>query len=476
MILICCRIHIFADLQPYICTFEACEKKLVKYPTRKMWAEHEFTEHRVLRSWCCPECSESFSAAHDLDVHLKFHHSVAFTPAQLPMVLSAAETRRTLPIQIQECPLCKVVPGTSQRNFVKHVGRHLEAIALASLPREIDDDSDQGSVASNDGSQPPPGLDFPVPSPSPPFFVPPDFCHRTSLDGRDRELKLLDQKLFKERRQNGTTPVLIHGEPGSGKTELVERYIQLNRTKFTGGVFWINYRSVEEVHHVLRCIALECMTGYSPGPDIDLEALIVAIENWFKGFGNWLIVLNDLPVRWDLIRTPGITNARIFCPIRQQSSLIYISSSERIQSSDLPLEPKSLQVAPLGDIRDSSRELNIARSFTGKYQTSSIELDSIRHIPSGSGTIRLYTCKLLGCENLEGFTYPGGLRQHQRQVHLVTESDEDVSSGMARRLRSGNTKSTYVPTFLNFPLCFRSKHPLQKARKVSCKTVEMQRY
>jgi len=151
--LICCRIHIFADLQPYICTFEPCEKKLVKFPTRKMWAEHEFTEHRVLRSWCCPECSESFSAAHGLDVHLKFHHSEAFTPAQLPMVLSAAETRCNMPIKTQECPLCKAVPGTSQRNFVKHVGRHLEAIALATLPRETDDDSEQGSVASSDGSQ-----------------------------------------------------------------------------------------------------------------------------------------------------------------------------------------------------------------------------------------------------------------------------------------------------------------------------------
>ena len=147
--LICRRRHVFADLQPYICTFEQCEKKLVKFPTREMWAEHEFSEHRVLRSWCCPECTEGFSAVYDLGNHLKSHHSQSVTSAQLPIVLAAAETKTILPIETQDCPLCKVVPGKSQRYFVKHLGRHLEAIALATLPREADEDSELESVASS---------------------------------------------------------------------------------------------------------------------------------------------------------------------------------------------------------------------------------------------------------------------------------------------------------------------------------------
>jgi len=231
-------------------------------------------------------------------------------------------------------------------------------------------------------------LNFPVSSPLPPlppFFVPPDFCYRKSLPGRDRELELLDQKLFKERRPNGTTPVLIHGEPGSGKTELVERYIQLNRMKFTGGVFWINYRSVKEVHNDLRCIALEYMTGYSPGPDVALDALLGAVRTWFEGFTNWLVVLNDLHPKWGGIGLPRQSNFFIFSPSREHCSLIYISSNDLVQSSDLPLKPDSLQVAPLGDIKESSMELNTARSPTVKYQAS-IELGSIRNSSSNTSS------------------------------------------------------------------------------------------
>ena len=146
--------HVFADLQPYICTFEPCEKKLIKFPTRKLWAEHEFSEHRVLRSWCCPECTDIFSAAHDLEAHLKLSHRKTFALTRISVVLSTAERREAVPINTQECPLCKKLPGKSQRNFVTHVGRHLEAIALAILPRDTEEDSEEASVVSSDGSEP----------------------------------------------------------------------------------------------------------------------------------------------------------------------------------------------------------------------------------------------------------------------------------------------------------------------------------
>lgn len=431
--------HVFADLQPYICTFEPCEKKLIKFPTRKMWAEHEFSEHRALRSWCCPECTESFSAARDLEVHLRLQHLQAFTPAQLPRVLAAAETRSSLPIKTQECPLCKTIPGTSQRNFVKHVGRHLEAIALATLPRETDDDSEHGSVASSDGSQPVTGL---APLPSPPFFVPPDFCRRMGLlAGRGWELEQLDRKLFQERRPHGTTSVFIYGEPGSGKTELVERYIELNGMKFTGGVFWINYRSTEEVHNVLRCIALEYMKNYSPGPDVALETLLLAVRTWFEGFDNWLLVLNDLPDRWGF---QGLFVGPIFCPNRQQSSLIYISSSDQIQGSSLPLEPKGLKIFPLNETKHPSPELNLQRRPMGGDQTSATELGSIRQTLSGSGTIRPYTCPQPECINLQGFTHADGLRGHERRVHLMWDSNEEVTRTMPPRPNSGQSRKTDV--------------------------------
>lgn len=53
-----------------------------------------------------------------------------------------AEQRQKQEAEIQQCPLCLCTPGKSQRNFVAHVGKHMEAIALAALPRDDRSDSD----------------------------------------------------------------------------------------------------------------------------------------------------------------------------------------------------------------------------------------------------------------------------------------------------------------------------------------------
>ncbi|KAL9121958.1 MAG: hypothetical protein Q9187_001483 [Circinaria calcarea] len=64
----------------------------------------------------------------------------------LQVILNTAETKDAEPIEEQSCPLCKILPGKSQRTFAKHVGRHMETIALAVLPRETEDDSDESSL------------------------------------------------------------------------------------------------------------------------------------------------------------------------------------------------------------------------------------------------------------------------------------------------------------------------------------------
>lgn len=63
---------------------------------------------------------------------------------------------------------------------------------------------------------------------------------------RLRELQELDRKLFDKRRQDGTACVLVHGQPGAGKSHLVRQYVNKNRNKFTGGVFWIVSHLKEE--------------------------------------------------------------------------------------------------------------------------------------------------------------------------------------------------------------------------------------
>lgn len=63
------------------------------------------------------------------------------------IMLAAATTTVVDSIAQQECPLCRETDWPSQRKFVTHVGRHMEEVALSSLPREID--SDDNSTRSD---------------------------------------------------------------------------------------------------------------------------------------------------------------------------------------------------------------------------------------------------------------------------------------------------------------------------------------
>ena len=142
--------HIFEDLQPYICTFPSCEKHLVKFATRNQWADHEFTEHRVARSWTCPECQRKIDTESGLIAHLRETHSEIIEEHQVRSLAAASVKTEPAAIEDQQCALCQEKPGKSRRHFVKHLARHLESIALAVLPREGDYDSGQDSDASMD--------------------------------------------------------------------------------------------------------------------------------------------------------------------------------------------------------------------------------------------------------------------------------------------------------------------------------------
>ena len=47
------------------------------------------------------------------------------------------------------CPFCSENPGTRSRAFAMHVGRHMEEVALAILPRDSEFEDDQGSAGSS---------------------------------------------------------------------------------------------------------------------------------------------------------------------------------------------------------------------------------------------------------------------------------------------------------------------------------------
>lgn len=141
--------HVFADLQPYICTFSDCGDELAQFTTRVAWADHEFTEHRNDRTWKCLECSKRFTSASDWEQHLQEFHRRVFSGLQLHVAKNTAYQIQPRPIATEECPLCRIIVGKSRRAFVKHVGRHMEEIALMALPRNTEEDSSDGSISTD---------------------------------------------------------------------------------------------------------------------------------------------------------------------------------------------------------------------------------------------------------------------------------------------------------------------------------------
>lgn len=81
-------------------------------------------------------------------------HLTTFSGALTPVALDAAEKRTETSIADQKCPFCLTILATTKRNFITHVARHMEEVALGALP--IDDDSvslvisDSASVASDE--------------------------------------------------------------------------------------------------------------------------------------------------------------------------------------------------------------------------------------------------------------------------------------------------------------------------------------
>ena len=335
-----------------------------------------------MRSWKCPECTYVDSTAPKLEEHLHRYHGEAITLAQLPLVVSAAEIKRPLPIEDQECPLCKFIPGKSQRNFVKHVGRHMESVALAVLPRDATEESDrsfEGSIVSEDElSVLPEGSidDFEEDY----FFVPLDFRLHTSLKGRDQELQLLDEGLFSAKREHGTASVVLHGHTISGKVQLAQHYINLSRHKFPGGIFWFDSKSNEELHASLLVLARKYIWE-ADELEKNTDHLARAVTFWFTCKSDWLIIINNVrPSSFDLTNEVFL---RLATPNSRHSSLIYITDPDYPTNSyALPLDPTPLQLQPPRKTWPRTSEQNVEPNLGSALVRTEVNADRQGTLPA----------------------------------------------------------------------------------------------
>ena len=144
MLLTAFRKHVLQDLEPYICTFSTCG--LEGYQSQHTWFEHELLVHR--NQWVCSRCSDPFASSDSLERHINQHHSESISGRQISMIVEQSK-RPIESIQPNGCPFCggswaKTGPSDTASEevlvvdidqFRRHLGHHLQQVALFSLPR-----------------------------------------------------------------------------------------------------------------------------------------------------------------------------------------------------------------------------------------------------------------------------------------------------------------------------------------------------
>ena len=142
--------HVLTDLRPYICTFSDCDYGLIQFSTRGAWAEHEYTNHRFEVRWKCVKCTFEATSPDDWERHLEEAHFVTFSGPELIIATDRARIKNPRPSEDEDCHLCKTKPATSRRAFEKHVGKHMEEMALFALPQDNEDDWEDISDVTDD--------------------------------------------------------------------------------------------------------------------------------------------------------------------------------------------------------------------------------------------------------------------------------------------------------------------------------------
>lgn len=139
--------HVFGDLESYVCTRDDCRDGLKTFPTRQLWADHEFNEHFTLLRWRCFNCSIPFNTPELFVEHLAQAHGIILIGHRLKAITSEArETVLTPGFEDYKCLLCLQDGWKTKKAYATHVGRHLEEISLACLPRDEEDSIDDGLV------------------------------------------------------------------------------------------------------------------------------------------------------------------------------------------------------------------------------------------------------------------------------------------------------------------------------------------
>ncbi|KAK8117764.1 uncharacterized protein PG998_006045 [Apiospora kogelbergensis] len=127
--------HVFADLRPYVCLYQGCPTPTQTFARRHHWVEHLRQQH--WRVWKC-HCDglDMFSSQESFMAHAQNHHRSTIGPDQMETFIETCE-RPNPDFDSQTCKLCDELISSSQQ-YQRHIGRHLEQLALFALPTNYD--------------------------------------------------------------------------------------------------------------------------------------------------------------------------------------------------------------------------------------------------------------------------------------------------------------------------------------------------
>ncbi|KAF8539037.1 hypothetical protein BDD12DRAFT_839772 [Trichophaea hybrida] len=211
--------HVFRDLQPYVCTFEDCQKSDHMFGSRHEWFEHERSIHR--REWHCNICDLSYGSSSIYRDHVQCNHRNMFMSEQLQVVIDRGE--RSIDSK-QPCPLCS--EDHLPRRLQSHLGRHLQQIALFVLPGSSEDfESDSasdGDISSDEVGEIPPDAAGDAPSDEVGEIPPDEAMGAPSDEVNQKMIKILDSLsqvhyksyhiAIQQQRVSGTCEWLLRNE------------------------------------------------------------------------------------------------------------------------------------------------------------------------------------------------------------------------------------------------------------------------
>ncbi|TAQ91491.1 hypothetical protein B7494_g266 [Chlorociboria aeruginascens] len=133
--------HIFADLRPYICIMKDCEVTASSFGSQIEYEQH-LAAHEFINVLAYEICNHVEYDIHHLRQHCQSAH-------RAERITARGKPKRILRnLDTQQCPFCGEAPGA--KNFVRHVSRQCEDVALSSLWQALDENEDEESVGSDE--------------------------------------------------------------------------------------------------------------------------------------------------------------------------------------------------------------------------------------------------------------------------------------------------------------------------------------